>query len=54
MSIISWNVRGLNSPESKLDFSNLLQTFKPSVVGILEYKLTESNINMFHGRLLNN
>lgn len=44
MSIITWNVRGLNSPERRLDLSNFLKTENPSIVGLLEHKLDNSTI----------
>lgn len=53
MPIITWNVRGINSSERKLDFSNLLHSHKPTLAGILEHKLSDKNIDLIQLNYLN-
>lgn len=47
MSIIVWNVRGLNSPTRKRDVKQHLVKYKIDLMGIVERKLSNDKIDGF-------
>src|SRR3954469_731835 len=43
MTILFWNVRGLNRGPRIRDYIHLSSTYKPSIVGLVETKIKEIN-----------
>ena len=47
MSILAWNVRGLNGPKRWSDVFNVINNNRPAVVGLLETKIHKNNMVKF-------
>lgn len=47
MSVICWNVRGLNNDICQLDLHNILAKYRSSIIALLENKFAKDNIDMF-------
>lgn len=49
MSLHTWNVRGINTPNKINDVFKLLTKFKPTIVIVclVENKLNEENLSIF-------
>lgn len=47
MSIICWNVRGLNGETRRLDLFNLRNKVNPTIIAFLENKMGDSSIQVF-------
>jgi len=52
--IISWNVRGMNSPQKQEDIKLFLHQQPTGMVGFLETKVKEENMTQVVGRVCNN
>ena len=48
MTVLVWNVRGLNKPTRRRDVKNHIQLLSPSIVALLETKVKEQ----FSARIL--
>ncbi|KAK1293495.1 hypothetical protein QJS10_CPB17g00346 [Acorus calamus] len=51
MESIFWNVRGSNGADKQLELSRFLKTHKPSFVSLLETKLDNDRLRVFHMKL---
>lgn len=54
MNIVAWNVRGLNATNKHFEVFKFLNKFRPSMVGLLENKLTNDKIIRLKNSLPNN
>ena len=43
-NVVSWNIRGLNWPNKQVDVHIFLQTNKLGLIGLLETKVKEKNV----------
>jgi len=51
MTMISWNIRGMNTPRCISDVLKLLTKFKPTIVGLVENKLNSSNLSTLSSKI---
>lgn len=51
MTILCWNVRGLNKPNKHDDFLAFLYKIKPGLVGLLETKVKAENVDRIYTKL---
>lgn len=49
--ILSWNVRGLNSPNKQVDVKKFIQHHSVGLVGLLETKVKASNLGSLYQRV---
>jgi len=50
-NIITWNIRGLNSPNKKEDITIFLETLRVGLIALLETKVKEKNVKVVGKRL---
>ena len=43
-NVVAWNIRGLNWPNKQVDVHIFLQTNKLGLIGLLETKVKEKNV----------
>ena len=51
---ISWNIRGMNAPNKQEDIKVFLQQERPGIVGFLETKVKETNIQHVMSKVCTN
>ena len=49
-SIVSWNIRGLNWPNKQVDVQFFLNNRHIGMIGLLETKVKEKNVNKVAGK----